>query len=271
MEVAMLERFFLKPQTVDRIMGCWLGPEIELYVTVLLKQGYSTRSILRRVPILTEFAKFAEARNVNQIEQAEALIDAFVVDWVSAGLLDPQHPWAGPHLDGVREVRGSPQCQPDRTGGSAHRRVRRRLGICTAHGPASRGAAARAKLRPRHRPAFLQSGHIEVRVPPYQEFVGRSLCCAGPWVLRVSSRRARPSFEFHSPLPALPAPVRTLSRSGGMPRPRSAGIARGYRIRHHDGTGVRFPGDGVSCQYAAGFPSICEPRRRSTTRLQQAD
>ena len=28
MEVAMLERFFLKPQTVDRIMGCWLGPRI---------------------------------------------------------------------------------------------------------------------------------------------------------------------------------------------------------------------------------------------------
>ena len=84
----MLERFFLKPQTVDRIMGCWLGPEIELYVTVLCKQGYSTRSILRRVPILTEFAKFAEARNVNQIEQAEALIDAFVVDWVSARRTD---------------------------------------------------------------------------------------------------------------------------------------------------------------------------------------
>ena len=84
----MLDRFFLKPQTVDRIMGCWLGPEIELYVTVLCKQGYSIRSILRRVPILTEFAKFAEARNVNQIEQAEALIDAFVVDWVSARRTD---------------------------------------------------------------------------------------------------------------------------------------------------------------------------------------
>src|SRR5580704_12862749 len=43
---------------------------------------------------------------------------------VQAGLLDPQHPSARPHLDGVREVRGSPQCQPDRTGGSARRRDR---------------------------------------------------------------------------------------------------------------------------------------------------
>jgi len=84
----MLERFFLKPQTVDRIMGCWLGPQIELYVTILCEQGYSQRSILRRVPILTEFADFAEARNINQVEQAEALIDAFVVDWVSAGRTD---------------------------------------------------------------------------------------------------------------------------------------------------------------------------------------
>jgi len=84
----MLERFFLKPQTVDRIMGCWLGPQIELYVTILCEQGYSQRSILRRVPILTEFADFAEARNINQVEQAEALIDAFVVDWVSARRTD---------------------------------------------------------------------------------------------------------------------------------------------------------------------------------------
>src|ERR1700738_79599 len=88
MEFASLERFFLKPQTVDRIMGCWLGPEIELYVTVLCKQGYSTRSILRRVPILTEFARFADPRNLTRIEQAEALIDAFVVDWVSARRTD---------------------------------------------------------------------------------------------------------------------------------------------------------------------------------------
>src|SRR5262249_61152398 len=41
MEGAMLERFFLKPQTVDRITGCWLGPRIELYVMALCEQGYS--------------------------------------------------------------------------------------------------------------------------------------------------------------------------------------------------------------------------------------
>ncbi len=84
----MLERFFLKPQTIDRIMGCWLGPQIELYVTILCEQGYSPRSILRRVPILTEFADFTGVRNINQVEQAEALIGAFVIGWVSARRTD---------------------------------------------------------------------------------------------------------------------------------------------------------------------------------------
>src|SRR5260370_20714657 len=84
MEVAMLERFFLKPQTVDRIMGCWLGPRIELYVTALCERGYAARSILRRVPILMEFAEFAAARNADRVGRAETLLDAFGVDWVSA-------------------------------------------------------------------------------------------------------------------------------------------------------------------------------------------
>src|SRR5260370_7860787 len=84
MEVAMLERFFLKPQTVDRIMGCWLGPRIELYVTALCERGYAARSILRRVPILMEVAEFAPARNADRVERAETLLHPFFVDWLSA-------------------------------------------------------------------------------------------------------------------------------------------------------------------------------------------
>ena len=84
----MLERFSLKPQTVDRIMGCWLGPRIELYVMALCEQGYSARSIIRRVPILMEFAEFAAARHADRVDRAETLLDAFVVDWLSARRLD---------------------------------------------------------------------------------------------------------------------------------------------------------------------------------------
>jgi integrase/recombinase XerD len=28
----MLESYFVKPQTVDRVRGSWIGPEIERYV-----------------------------------------------------------------------------------------------------------------------------------------------------------------------------------------------------------------------------------------------
>lgn len=54
----MLERFFVKPQTVDQIMDCWLGLRIEQYVTILVDRAYAPRSIHRRVPLLVKFAAF---------------------------------------------------------------------------------------------------------------------------------------------------------------------------------------------------------------------
>ena len=74
----MLERFFLKPRTVDRIMGCWLGQNIELYAAALYDTGYSARSILRRVPILVQFADFTNARQIQDLAQAENIIEPFV-------------------------------------------------------------------------------------------------------------------------------------------------------------------------------------------------
>jgi hypothetical protein len=57
-------------------------------VTALCEQGYSARSIIRRVPILTEFAEFTAARHAGAVDRAEMLVDAFVVDWLSARRLD---------------------------------------------------------------------------------------------------------------------------------------------------------------------------------------
>ena len=55
----MLESYFVRPQTVDRIRESWIGPEIERYVVWLAEQRYSSRSVLRRVPLLVDFAEFA--------------------------------------------------------------------------------------------------------------------------------------------------------------------------------------------------------------------
>ena len=79
----MLERFFLKPQTVDRILGCWLGQNIELYAAMLIETGYSARSLLRRVPILVQFANFTDAMRIHEIAQAESVIERFVDHWLS--------------------------------------------------------------------------------------------------------------------------------------------------------------------------------------------
>jgi integrase/recombinase XerD len=51
----MLETYFVRPQTVDRIRALWIGPQIERYVAWLAGQGYSARSVLRRVPLLAAF------------------------------------------------------------------------------------------------------------------------------------------------------------------------------------------------------------------------
>ena len=56
----MLERYFVKPSTVDRIRASWLAPEIECYVEWMDVQGYAIRNVYRRVPILCRFAEFAK-------------------------------------------------------------------------------------------------------------------------------------------------------------------------------------------------------------------
>ena len=55
----MLEDYFTKPSTIDRIRASWLAPQIEHYVEWMHKEGYADRSVLRRVPLLCRFADFA--------------------------------------------------------------------------------------------------------------------------------------------------------------------------------------------------------------------
>ena len=55
----MLETYFVKPQTIDRIRASWIGPEIGRYVAWLADRGYGARSVWRRVPLLVAFGEFA--------------------------------------------------------------------------------------------------------------------------------------------------------------------------------------------------------------------
>jgi len=78
----MLEEYFRKPSTVDRIRGSWMAAEIESYVVWSVENHYSVKSIWRRVPIVFEFGEFAGARGASAISELPAHVEAFVAERV---------------------------------------------------------------------------------------------------------------------------------------------------------------------------------------------
>ena len=78
----MLEHYYLKPETIDRIRACWLGEPIERYVAWLAEQRYAARSVCRRVPMLMHFADFSAARGAKGWEDLPEHVNAFVTAWV---------------------------------------------------------------------------------------------------------------------------------------------------------------------------------------------
>ncbi len=79
----MLEQYFSKPDTVDRIRDCWLGEPIERYVAWLSSQGYAARNVRSRVPILRQFAAFVWSRGGRSFEELPDHVEPFVTDWVT--------------------------------------------------------------------------------------------------------------------------------------------------------------------------------------------
>ena len=48
----MLDKYYVRPATVDRIRSSWIAPAIDEYVSWLAQQRYTARSVLHRVPVL---------------------------------------------------------------------------------------------------------------------------------------------------------------------------------------------------------------------------
>jgi site-specific recombinase XerD len=78
----MLEKYFVKPTTIDRIQASWIGAEVECYVVWLDGQGYRARSVLRRVPMVLAFGEFARARGARDVRDLPEYVEAFVADWL---------------------------------------------------------------------------------------------------------------------------------------------------------------------------------------------
>lgn len=79
----MLEQYYLKPATIDRIRASWLGPQIEGYVKWMHDNGYAARNVFRRVPIVCQFAEFASARGVTNPSDAMRFIEPFASHWLT--------------------------------------------------------------------------------------------------------------------------------------------------------------------------------------------
>jgi integrase/recombinase XerD len=79
----MLETYFVKPRTVDRVRASWIGGDIERYVVWLAENGYTTRSVLRRVPLVLAFGEFARARGACSVEDLPEHVERFVAERVA--------------------------------------------------------------------------------------------------------------------------------------------------------------------------------------------
>src|SRR5260370_29446210 len=118
----MLESYFVKAQTVDRIRACWIGAEIERYAGWLSEQGYSTRTVLRHVQVLVAFGEFARRRGASVPADLPAHVDGFVAMRVAAY-----------RRGGGAGTQGRPPAQPRLAGGPPRvpgpRRPRRRRAL----------------------------------------------------------------------------------------------------------------------------------------------
>jgi site-specific recombinase XerD len=98
----MLERYFVRPQTVDRVRASWIAAEVERYVGWLADRGYAARCVHARVPLLLAFGEFARARGARTVEDLVEHVEPFAAEWVAA---HHHHRRAGARPS-AREVRG---------------------------------------------------------------------------------------------------------------------------------------------------------------------
>jgi hypothetical protein len=68
----MLEDYYVKPATVDRVRASWLAPQIESYLEWLESHCYSRLVVYRRLPLLFQFAEFAQKKGCKDVASCKA-------------------------------------------------------------------------------------------------------------------------------------------------------------------------------------------------------
>ena len=80
----MLERCFVRLETLERIQSCWLGPAITQYGKWLCECGYRVKTLATRVSILRQFGTFAQAHGAQRYEELLEHLEPFVQFWIPA-------------------------------------------------------------------------------------------------------------------------------------------------------------------------------------------
>jgi len=78
----MLERYFVRPRTVDRIRGLWLGHAIEQYVEWMTQRQAAEQTVKAAVQRLVRFNAFALSHGATTWEELPALAEAFIAHWI---------------------------------------------------------------------------------------------------------------------------------------------------------------------------------------------
>jgi len=78
----MLEDYYVKPSTIDRVRSSWLAPQIESYLEWLQAHGYSRLVVYRRLPLLFHFAEFAQKKGCKDVASCKTYIKVFVLQWL---------------------------------------------------------------------------------------------------------------------------------------------------------------------------------------------
>src|SRR2546426_6836459 len=78
----MLADYFVRSRTVERIRSSWIGSAIEQYLAWLEEQGYATRRLGQRLPILVRFGEFAQTKGAQSYADLPIYLDAFVEFWI---------------------------------------------------------------------------------------------------------------------------------------------------------------------------------------------
>lgn len=79
----MIEQYYVRPDTVDRIRTSWIFSEIEQYVSWLTENQYSSRSVLRRIPLLVAYGEYAKEHGANEIKDLPDYVEPYVEGWLT--------------------------------------------------------------------------------------------------------------------------------------------------------------------------------------------